>query len=90
MRVRWAGKDNKSIDGLFFVAPVQSTIELVLGNDFVCEHGRADKFCTAEEVGDVRIMVSDSLSVSRASAVRCGIYTNPDDVETGKSQDEGK
>lgn len=69
MRVRWAGKDNKSIDGWFLVAPGQSTIELVLGNDFVSVYGRADKFCDAEEVGDARIMVSDSPSVSRAPAV---------------------
>ncbi|KAK9415845.1 hypothetical protein SUNI508_10145 [Seiridium unicorne] len=62
VRVRWAGKDNKSIDGWFLVAPGRSTVELVLGNEFVSEYGRADKFCDAEEVSDARILISDPAS----------------------------
>ncbi|KAK6079538.1 hypothetical protein SCUP234_05707 [Seiridium cupressi] len=62
VRVRWAGRDNKSIDGWFLVAPGRSTVELVLGNEFVSEYGRADKFCDAEEVGDARILISDPAS----------------------------
>ncbi|KAK9788200.1 hypothetical protein SCARD494_09952 [Seiridium cardinale] len=62
VRVRWAGKENKSIDGWFLVAPGQSTVELVLGNEFVSEYGRANKFCDAEEVGDARILISDPAS----------------------------
>ncbi|KAH8660567.1 hypothetical protein BX600DRAFT_57796 [Xylariales sp. PMI_506] len=62
VHVRWAGKDNKSIDGIFYVSPRQSAIELVLGEPFVRAHGRAHEFCAVEDVGNARILLSDTIS----------------------------
>jgi hypothetical protein len=69
----WVGRDQKTYSGTFYVAPRESNIDVMLGDEFVKANGRAHDVCAPEQVvKDARVFVTSTVKVSgRDAACRC-------------------
>lgn len=70
IQVRWFGKNKKTREDEFFLAPLGSDVELVLGREFVKQHGLAEAVCEQTSVADARVFVAIRKDVSNFSILR--------------------
>lgn len=63
--VTWYGRKRNSLEEVFYIAREKSSIDLLLGNEFVSKYGRVSEVCAdAPKIEDTRMFVATKLTVS--------------------------